>query len=423
MKSIKSTLIILAIIILGGSCSHRVDESSLHIVDFTEAIDNVEEVMLSKYVSSLRYTPIETPESALLGRIGWSFFADDSLMCFTSSQMQRCIHIFTRDGKYIKDIGAKGNGPSEYVAVRTMTIIPEDNSLMVEGGYNILFYSLDDGKCIRKCTLHDFFDSSNDLVTPFKGRKHHNYNMKIGNVIFHNNHLYASAGDNTTLDQYLIKMNKDCIVDTMVKVRQTTLGIGIPRVEVSYLYTYNGNVNIVHGLKDTVYAWNDNTLQPRITFDYGNILSMSTMPQIKKTHPFFSPDTRHLNTKVADIIIGAVYIFTESDSFVIGTLFLPKDVVIANDLLPCSHFVYDKHSRTTKLIKYSKELEPGGFTNDIDGGMPFWPTKHIGNKLYQFVDAGTFIEMSKKYNSPRMKEIAATLTEESNPVMIEATLK
>jgi hypothetical protein len=31
--------------------------------------------------------------------------------------------------------------------------------------------------------------------------------------------------------------------------------------------------------------------------------------------------------------------------------------------------------------------------------------------------------MSKKYNSPRMKEIAATLTEESNPVMIEATLK
>ena len=36
VKSIKSTLIILAIIILGGSCSRRVDESSLHIVDITE---------------------------------------------------------------------------------------------------------------------------------------------------------------------------------------------------------------------------------------------------------------------------------------------------------------------------------------------------------------------------------------------------
>ena len=31
--------------------------------------------------------------------------------------------------------------------------------------------------------------------------------------------------------------------------------------------------------------------------------------------------------------------------------------------------------------------------------------------------------MIKKYNSPRMKEIAATLTEDSNPVIIEATLK
>lgn len=55
--------------------------------------------------------------------------------------------------------------------------------------------------------------------------------------------------------------------------------------------------------------------------------------------------------------------------------------------------------------------------------MPFWPSKQIGNKLYQFVDAGTFIEMSEKYNSLRMKEIAATLTEESNPIIIEATLK
>ena len=81
------------------------------------------------------------------------------------------------------------------------------------------------------------------------------------------------------------------------------------------------------------------------------------------------------------------------------------------------------NTRKTKLIKYSEDLGQGAFTNDIDGGMPFWPTKHIGNKLYQFVDAVTFIEMSEKYNSPRMKEIAATLTEDSNPVMIEATLK
>ena len=136
-----------------------------------------------------------------------------------------------------------------------------------------------------------------------------------------------------------------------------------------------------------------------------------------------SPNTRPLSTKVANLITSSNDIFLETDYFIIGTIFLPKDYVIENDLRPQSHFIYDKLTRTTKLLKYPEDDYFAGFTNDIDGGMPFWPTKHIGNKLYQFVDAGTFIEMSEKYNSPRMKEIAATLTENSNPVMIEATLK
>lgn len=40
-----------------------------------------------------------------------------------------------------------------------------------------------------------------------------------------------------------------------------------------------------------------------------------------------------------------------------------------------------------------------------------------------FLDAGKFIELSEKYNSQKMKEIAAQLTDESNPVMIAVTLK
>ena len=43
--------------------------------------------------------------------------------------------------------------------------------------------------------------------------------------------------------------------------------------------------------------------------------------------------------------------------------------------------------------------------------------------MFSFVDAGTFIEMSKKCNSPKMKEVARKLTEESNPVLVEVTLK
>ena len=63
------------------------------------------------------------------------------------------------------------------------------------------------------------------------------------------------------------------------------------------------------------------------------------------------------------------------------------------------------------------------FNNDIDGGLPFHPEMIEGNKMIQFISAIDFIEMSKTYTSARMKEVAATLTEESNPVMVVATLK
>ena len=76
-----------------------------------------------------------------------------------------------------------------------------------------------------------------------------------------------------------------------------------------------------------------------------------------------------------------------------------------------------------KDVDYQEEFGMAGFINDIDGGMPFWPQQLKGNKMFSFVDAGTFIEMSKKCNSPKMKEVARKLTEESNPVLVEVTLK
>lgn len=85
--------------------------------------------------------------------------------------------------------------------------------------------------------------------------------------------------------------------------------------------------------------------------------------------------------------------------------------------------VYDKSKQATYALKYHKGLEISGFANDLDNGMPFRPTAMLGNKMYQFVDAALFITMASKTNSIRMKEIASKLTEESNPVLIEVTLK
>jgi hypothetical protein len=43
--------------------------------------------------------------------------------------------------------------------------------------------------------------------------------------------------------------------------------------------------------------------------------------------------------------------------------------------------------------------------------------------MYQLIEAIDFIEMAEKSTSARMKEVASQLTEDSNPVVVEVTLK
>jgi len=86
-------------------------------------------------------------------------------------------------------------------------------------------------------------------------------------------------------------------------------------------------------------------------------------------------------------------------------------------------FVYDRKRCTTRALEYNEEYGYAGFTNDIDGGILFYPKYMNEGKMYQLVDAIDFIEYAQKGNSQKMKQVAATLTEESNPVMVVATLK
>lgn len=43
--------------------------------------------------------------------------------------------------------------------------------------------------------------------------------------------------------------------------------------------------------------------------------------------------------------------------------------------------------------------------------------------MYQIIDATDFIDYAEKSSSAKMKAVAAELTEESNPVIVVATLK
>ena len=88
-----------------------------------------------------------------------------------------------------------------------------------------------------------------------------------------------------------------------------------------------------------------------------------------------------------------------------------------------SKFIYDKKSGRTYCLPFYEDCGYAGFENDLDGGIPFFPLHHNDGKACQLVDAAVFIEMAQKCSSAKMKQVASSLTEESNPVLIEVTLK
>ena len=79
-------------------------------------------------------------------------------------------------------------------------------------------------------------------------------------------------------------------------------------------------------------------------------------------------------------------------------------------------YLFDKETSNTYRLEK-------GLNDNIENGEPFWPDHIIGNKMYCIVSADLFIEEAEKSNSQKMKDVAATLTDESNPVIVVATLK
>ena len=86
-------------------------------------------------------------------------------------------------------------------------------------------------------------------------------------------------------------------------------------------------------------------------------------------------------------------------------------------------FLYDKKEERLISLAQDEVSAVSGFVNDMDGGINFTPDFFTGGKMYQIVEADLFMEYAQASDSPRMKRIAERISEDSNPVMIEATFK
>ena len=76
-------------------------------MNHTEAFD------INEVAKVVKYVPLETHNNALIGTISKLYFKNDSVIVFDRENNN--IFFFDQNGNFIRKIGEKGNGLSEYI--------------------------------------------------------------------------------------------------------------------------------------------------------------------------------------------------------------------------------------------------------------------------------------------------------------------
>ena len=83
-----------------------------NVIDLQKAICNpVKQMLLSDVAEDIEIIPLETAEKSICKRIRHLVSFNDGILLCTGS----VVKFFNRQGKYIKDIGAEGQGPADYL--------------------------------------------------------------------------------------------------------------------------------------------------------------------------------------------------------------------------------------------------------------------------------------------------------------------
>ncbi len=387
-------IIALCFYIFGCCCGDNYKLKNSETYSIEEAMQNCQEICLSEYASHIAYIPLETKEESIIG-LAPKFISNGSIYCVYSSTN---ITVFDSNGKFTNLINNHGRGPKEYMLIDGFTI-KEDNQISVISGSKILGYTLD-GECVEALDL-DTLGISNVSSCLF---------IKDGEMAVRTSTPNIDGKD--TLGLFIIDsllniknlgiLGTESVYNWGIKGTSTTSGS---------LYSFKGCLRYLKSTGDTLVVYDDNYERLLCyTFDYGN----------------YNPNDVVINNSKGLRITGVL----ETEPFIKFIITGNKNSLEKifpqsnNDkLFSRGRIILDKRSNKLKAMPYNYKYNAHGFVNDIDGGMPFDPVYFAGDKMYQMINADKFIEYATKSNSPQMKEIAATLTEESNPVLVVATLK
>ena len=105
---------------------------------------------LLPYIDSVEVVPLETTGKALIGLVGKILLLPNGHVLIKSTAS---MFMFSPEGKFLFQIGKNGRGPEEYLTIDDVCLSQDARELWILGGCEIVKYSTETGRFIRKTTL------------------------------------------------------------------------------------------------------------------------------------------------------------------------------------------------------------------------------------------------------------------------------
>lgn len=125
-------------------CQNQPSARHLWVADVREAIRDV---------ASVSYVPLETTDSCLISNVS-NLVMDDEFIFVENGKTQQ-IFQFTREGKFVRQLGRAGNGPGEYApyAIESMTLDSSRREIYLNARQLPAWVYSYDGTFLRRDTL------------------------------------------------------------------------------------------------------------------------------------------------------------------------------------------------------------------------------------------------------------------------------
>jgi hypothetical protein len=375
--------------------------SDLLVFDVERAIDTKRNIDLLDIANDCEFIPLDNSnqKEGLIGDI--LEITESKNRFYVIDRTENPVKLFDRNGKFIATRGRVGRGPDEFLFVDGITVDWEKENLylMADNGgtasHSLMRAYRADGEIFgRNDSITRgkiaFFDDKVLLFTDNFSTKP----MEIGEMFTFMETFSPDLHRETALEVPFKGPNRIMLITNDADGQIAAISV----MNIAPVIASNNGASLLvkEGRSDTVYHYTGGAMEPFLRLDFGSY----AIPDEAFEPSYDKPSSTNM--------YGVKNIY-EGDRY----------ILVTGSYQPPHLLLFDRREDYAGFTT----LGPNGSEGLFLDGIRFNPAYIRDNQLVGYISALDIVDNAESITNPDLKALAATLKEDSNPVIVTATLK